>query len=64
MIREVLDAKGRWELMELNASSIINKSTLRLAKSEHFVTMKEGAAADLLFEIDFEKQFLFSPIQQ
>lgn len=64
MVREILDAKGIWKLMELNAFSIVNKGALRLAKGEHFVTVKKGAAADLLFEIDFEKQFLFSPIQQ
>lgn len=64
VIREILDAKGIRKLMEFDASSIINKRALRLAKGEHFVTVKEGAATNLLFEIDFEKQFLFPPIQQ
>ena len=50
--------------MELNAFAIVNEGTLRLAESEHFVTVKEGAAADPLFEVNFEEQFLLSPIQE
>ena len=64
VVREILDAKGIWKLMKLNAFSIINKRALWLAKGEHFVAVKEGATTNLLFEINFEKQFLFPPIQQ
>lgn len=64
VIRKVFSSEGKGKFVELNAFAIVNEGTLRLAESEHFVTVKEGAAADPLFEVDFEEQFLLSPIEE